>query len=275
MRSALTLLSTLLLMGCSNNNQTDQSKSIAIFNQAYQENFQPDTLETILSKAINAYVLIDPFDLEENLTQKIPTIKAKGNQLAGYISVGTGETWRTDFQALQPYLATQEWAEWEGEYYVSETTTGILEIMQQRIDRLAQWGFDWVEFDNMDWFTPETKTTYNLQLTQEDAKEYIHTLCAYTHAKGMKCMAKNTVEGFDEFDGVLYESSHQNQNWWDHEGMRQFLEAGKLVIINHYNESDCDAIYDSYKAYYQHEGISFICEDTQLQAYRHYNLDTE
>jgi len=84
-------------------------------------------------------------------------------------------------------------------------------------------------------------------------------------------MAKNTVEGFEHFDGVLYESYHDDKNWWDHSGMQNFLRSGKLVIINHYNETDCDSIYEEYKDFYQSNAISFICEDVSLQGYKHYH----
>jgi len=136
---------------------------------------------------------------------------------------------------------------------------------------MADWGLEWVEFDNMDWLNSESKIEYNLKSTPQEAVDYINTLCDYTREKGMKCMAKNIVEGFESFDGVLYESSLESKNWWDTEGTKSFLKAGKLVIINHYNETNCDDAYAEYKNYYRNDGISFICEDIQLKKYRHYN----
>jgi hypothetical protein len=105
----------------------------------------------------------------------------------------------------------------------------------------------------------------------QEAKAYITALCDYTHEKGMKCMAKNTVDGFANFDGVLYESFHAEKNWWDNEGTKAFLNAGKLVIINHYNETDCDGVYEEYKSIYKSDNISYICEDRNLKRYKHYN----
>ena len=138
---------------------------------------------------------------------------------------------------------------------------------------MANWGIEWVEFDNMDWLNEESQEEYQLKATQQEARAYISALCDYTHEKGMKCMAKNTVEGFENFDGVLYESSSQGKNWWDEEGTKRFLDTGKLVIINHYNESDCDGAYREYLDHYKRKGISFICEDVALEGYRHYNLE--
>ena len=240
-----------------------------IYNQAYQENYAADTIEEILAHARGAYVLLDA--LEDDIGPYVSQVKAKGNQVGGYISAGTGESYRSDFAQLQPYLTSTAWPDWPDEYFVSEVTTGILPIMKNRIDTMAEWGADWIEFDNMDWLDEDTRVQYNLSATVAEAKAYINALCDYTHSKGMKCMAKNTVDGFGQFDGVLYESYHNEKNWWDTQGTRDFINAGKLVIINHYNETDCDSVYAEYKSFYNTQKISFICEDVATQKYKHYN----
>lgn len=249
---------------------------IAIYNQAYQENYKADTIPYIIKHANNAYVLIDPFeeDTSQYVTQlksQIAQMKSKGNQVGGYISAGTGEDWRSDFKALKPYLTTKVWPQWKGEFFVSETTTGVLDVMKKRIDKMADRGVDWVEFDNMDWLDKDTKKKFKLKATVAEVKAYINALCDHTHARAMKCMAKNTVEGFESFDGVLYESYHNEKDWWEADGTRLFLNTNKLVIINHYKESDCDASYREYKKLYQSEKISYICEDRQIKKYVHYN----
>ncbi len=247
------------------------TKAIAVYNQAYQENFSADTIAEILSNARNAYVLVDA--LEDDIGTFVNQIKSKQNQVAGYISAGTGENYRSDFEDLKHYLSPTAWPQWPDEFFVSETTTGILPLMKKRIDKIAAWGADWIEFDNMDWLDEETRQRYNLNATVSEANAYINTLCDHTHAKGMNCMAKNTVDNFPQFDGVIYESYHDEKNWWDTQGTREFLAAGKRVIINHYNEAQCDAVYAEYIAFYDNENISFICEDTATKKYKHYNQE--
>jgi len=269
--------SVLLFIGCGSDSSSDVSVSttnnsvqpFAVYNQAYQENFSADSMVEIVSTAKNAYVLLDTFG--GGVVENIATIKANGNQVGGYISAGTGENYRDDFADLEPYLTSTSWPEWPDEFFVSETTTGILPIMKRRIDKMAAVGVDWVEFDNMDWLDDETRVKYNLNATVAQAKAYINALCDYTHNKGLKCMAKNTVDGFEYFDGVLYESYHNEKNWWDSAGTNSFLSAGKPVIINHYNESNCDAVYTEYKKIYKSDNISFICEDVAIKKYKHYN----
>ena len=272
---SLMLFGALLFLGCGTMDLEEEKvvqKGMiqSVFNQAYQENYEPDTLSEIMAKAKNAYVLLDPF--EGNIVSKIEKIKIQNNSVGGYISVGTGENYRDDFAKLEPYLSSKAWEDWDDEFFVNETTTGILPIMKKRINTMATWGLDWVEFDNMDWLDDESRKQYNLKVTKREAKRYIKSLCSYTHRKGMKCMAKNTVDGFDMFDGVLYESFANNKNWWDEEGTKRFLKANKVVIINHYNEKHCDAVYKSYKKHYKSNKILFICEDISLKKYKHYTI---
>ncbi|SFV62923.1 hypothetical protein MNB_SV-13-2005 [hydrothermal vent metagenome] len=248
-------------------NNLDLSQT-PVYNQAYQENYDADTMNVLLNEARGAYVLLDPF--YDNVIEYIPKLKSYRNHIGGYISVGTGENWRDDFGELEPYLTKKVWGEWAGEYYVSQTT-GALAIMKHRINKMAIWGLDWVEFDNMDWLNTESKAEYGLEASEVESTAYINALCAYTHEKGMKCMAKNTVEGFEHFDGVLYESYHKEKNWWDTEGTKRFIKEEKPVIINHYNENNCDGVYAEYKTFYQTENILFICEDTNIQKYKHYH----
>ena len=267
------VLWSLLLYSCSNKEEnttdTQNSNAKAIYNQAYQENFEPDSIDLILSKANNAYVLIDPF--ENNVSQAVASIKANGNEVGAYISIGTGENWRDDFQDLQPYLVSTPWGQWPNEFFVNEVTTGILPIMKARIDKIADWGCDWVEFDNMDWiYDDDLRNAYGFQVTQAEGIAYYQELCNYVHQKGMKCMAKNTVENASGFDGVLYESYNDDKNWWDQSGAQGFLDAGKLVIVNHYNETNCGQVYTEYKGIYN-DNLSFICEDANLQKYVHFN----
>ncbi|RUM94454.1 MAG: hypothetical protein DSZ28_03110 [Thiothrix sp.] len=246
-------------------------KAIPVYNQAYQENFSADTIAEILNSARNAYVLVDA--LEDDIGKFVNQIKSKQNQVAGYISAGTGENYRSDFEDLKPYLSPTAWPQWPDEFFVSETTTGILPLMKKRIDKIAAWGADWIEFDNMDWLDEKTRQQYNLSATVPEANAYINALCDHTHAKGMNCMAKNTVDNFTQFDGVLYESYQDQKNWWDTQGTREFLTAGKRVIINHYNEANCDAVYAEYIDFYDDKNISFICEDTATKKYKHYNQE--
>jgi cysteinyl-tRNA synthetase len=244
---------------------------VEVWNQAYQETYEPDSIADILAGANNAYVLIDPFQPEHGDTMPgvIDALHAKGNVVSAYISIGTGETWRDDFAALKPHLVDKQWDDWGGEYFVSMPNEAVIAIMKSRIDKIAAWGFDWVEFDNMDWvYDDDYRAEYNFAASVADGVAYYRALCDHVHARGMKCMAKSTVESAEIFDGVTYESYEDDRNWWDEAGAQSFLAVGKPVVIVHYDAPDCAAILAEYQQIYGPK-LSFICEDRSRQAYRH------
>ena len=238
-----------------------------VFNQAYQETYDADVLTDILAQARGAYVLLDPFGEEPaDWPRAISDLHANGNAVGAYISIGTGEDWRPDFKALQPFLVTKPWDQWAGEYFVT-SPKGALPIMQARIDKVAAWGFDWVEFDNMDFAADEqSRATYGFAPTPDQGTAYFQALCAHAHAKGLRCMAKNITDGAADFDGVLYESYPDDKSWWDQDGGIGFAKAGKPVIIVHYAESDCAGVLADYRAIYR-ASVSFLCEDAALKHY--------
>ena len=241
--------------------------AMTVWNSAYQENYDPDTLAAIQAGARDAYVLLDPFDAPDAAAAQTAMLKARGNQVAAYISIGTGEDWRRDFEALRPALARQQWGEWDGEYFITTAGPVAVQVMKARIDLIADWGFDWVEFDNMDWAEDTGNVAeYALGVTQAQGMAYYQDLCRHARARGLKCMAKSTVEGAMQFDGVTYESYPDDMSWWDVAGAKRFAAAGKLVVIVHYDDMDCAGTYRHYRAIYG-AGLSFLCEDRGLRGY--------
>ena len=240
------------------------------YNQAYSDNYEVDTIEEIILNARHSYVLLDPFS-GQDLSGYIEEIKANDNEVSAYISVGTGEVWRADYYELQEFLVGKEWGDWAGEYFVNQTNTGIVEVMMKRIDQIAEMGFDWVEFDNMDWaFDDRSRAAYGFEVTVEESIAYYEDLCAYAKGKGLKCMAKSLSRGIDGFDGATFESSSEEKNWWSEADLLDFIAEGdKLVLIVHYDETECDEVYEYYLDLYG-EGILFITEDTSTEKYRHY-----
>ena len=246
---------------------------IPVWNQAYQENYEPDTIAEVLEGARNAYVLVDPFQPEHGDTMGavIEQLHARGNEVSAYISIGTGEDWRDDFDQLKPYLVTRQWDDWGGEYFIDRPNEQVVAIMKARINKIAAWGFDWVEFDNMDWtFDDQYRAEYGFRATSEEGVVFYRTLCEHVHALGMKCMAKSTVEGADMFDGATYESYADGLNWWDEAGAKRFLATNRPVIVVHYDDTDCAGTYRWYQDIYGSK-LSFICEDAGIKKYRHFN----
>jgi len=234
---------------------TMPSLPICVWNQAYEETGNNDSVSAILAGAKGCYVLIDPFD-SKSARDGIAKMKQNDNTVGCYISVGSCEDWRDDFDAMKQYC-TEPYPDWPGEYFVTDTE-GILPLMKARVDKMAGWGCDMVEFDNMDWEAVD----------EDEADAYIRALSAYTHDKGMQVMAKSTTIRGKNLDGLTVESYVDDKDWWETRELETILDADKLGVIVHYNDDDCDGVYDDYKQTYGKK-LSFICSDDN--GYHHYN----
>ncbi len=240
---------------------------LCLWNHAYQENTDADSVADILAGAQGCYVLLDPF-YEAAAADAIAPLHAAGNVIGCYISVGTCEDWRDDFDDMREFCTAKEWGEWEGEFFVSDPD-GILPWMQARIDQLAAWGCDMVEFDNMDWASDEDQNhRFQLAVTPDQAIAYTATLCDAVHTAGMGCMAKNTMDGLQGFDGGTFESYPDELDWWEHDHLQGFVDEGLPGVIFHYDEPDCADVTLWYRQRYG-SGVSVLCEDPDLGGYQH------
>lgn len=245
-------------------------KIVTAYNHAYQENYNVDSLSKIESNAKNAYILLDPDN--NQAIDMIPKFKENNNVVSAYISIGTGETWRDDFNELKPFLVGKSWDQWSDEYFINEVKTGVIEVMKKRLDKLKGSGFQWVEFDNMDWaFDNQMRKEYGFKVTAEDAKAYYGELAKYANSIGLKVMAKNTTIGAELFHGVTYESYSNDQNWWPESELKNFLNLGKIGLIIHYNESNPLAIYEKYQNIYG-TNLLFMAESKSTKEYINYVL---
>ena len=195
-------------------------------------------------------------------------LQERDNTIGFYVSVGTCEDWRDDFDALRSdgACSSQEWPEWRGEFFITDVAAATPHMLA-RIDTLAQWGCDYVEFDNMDWAF-DSDETYEINVGPAAAAAYNTALCARVHELGMLCMAKSTREGAESFDGMTVESYSDDRDWWESQHMQSTLDAGQLGIVFHYGERECDVVEEDYRATYG-DGIAFLCEDPGVGGYRH------
>jgi hypothetical protein len=170
----------------------------------------------------------------------------------------------------------------------------MLPQMKSRIYQMAEWGCDYVEFDNMDWCTDtQYRKKYGETPGQEfpsekDCAAYNIAMCDHAHDKGLKCMAKDTgytesesdYAGGDVMDAITIESYRTDFNWWSDELMQDFFDNNKPVIIVHYdarsnsNKNLCDYILNKYQQRYDSDKIAFICEAKPEKKYLHYDFES-
>ena len=83
-------------------------------------------------------------------TAAVNAIHANGAKAICYLSAGTWENWRPDAASF-PASVQGSKNGWPGEKWLDIRQTGILlPIMQARVQKCQQAGFDGVEFDNVD-----------------------------------------------------------------------------------------------------------------------------
>ena len=94
---------------------------MCVWNQAYQENFEEDKYDEILTGAQNCYTLVDPFNGEVAIdtATKIQQLNNNGNKVGCYISSGTCEAWRNDYNDIKDYCVDQQWGEWDGGMFIT------------------------------------------------------------------------------------------------------------------------------------------------------------
>jgi len=248
--------------------QIESFQPPAVWNQAYQENWNADSVAEILAGAEDSYVLLDPFDSDE-ARNAIPAIKARGNTVSVYISVGTGEDWRDDFDALKGSLVTKYWGEWPGEYFIDRISDEVMAVMKARIDKAASWGADFIEFDNMDWaYDDSARNKYGFHVTEEESLVYVNQLKDYASSLGISCMAKNMTEGVGSFAGVTYESAGGNREWWNPDDLKTFLAEDKLCVIFHYKERNPERALEYYREQYG-ENLRVLIETRKTRGYLH------
>ena len=230
---------------------------MCVWNHAYIEHGSNDSISAIISGAQGCYVLLDPFEANSGtISQKIELIKQKDNLVGCYISSGTCEPWRDDMNPL-PDFCGEYWPEWD-EYYI-DVDEEALSVMKERINKMATWGCEMVEFDNMDWNE------------DQEAIDYNNALCTYARSKGMACMAKSTTGGSEDFDGFTVESYPDDKDWWSARDMHDMLAKGGIGLIVHYDENSQNACQNVYNNYVNKYGdkLSFICSNRSK--YFHFN----
>lgn len=93
-----------------------EANPMCVWNQAYQENWENDKYDEILAGAQNCYTLVDPFngEVSSNTETKIQQLKNNGNAVGCYISSGTCEAWRNDYDDMKDLCVDKQWGEWAG-----------------------------------------------------------------------------------------------------------------------------------------------------------------
>jgi hypothetical protein len=168
-------------------------------------------------------------------TAGVNAVHALGRKAICYISAGTWENWRADAGAF-PASVKGSKNGWPGELWLDIRQTSILlPIMDARVQKCRQAGFDGVEFDNVDGFSNRT----GFPLTAADQLTYDASLANLAHSYGLTAALKNDVEQVPDlvsyFDYAINEQCQQYNECGNYD--TYFTGAGKTVFQVEYKLS--------------------------------------
>jgi hypothetical protein len=165
-------------------------------------------------------------------TAATSAIHANGAKAICYVSAGTWENWRPDTAAF-PASVLGAKNGWPGEKWLDiRQTSVLLPIMQARVQKCAQAGFDGVEFDNVDGYANRS----GFPLTDNDQQVYNASLANLAHAAGLTVALKNDLGQLSSlkpyFDYAINEQCFQYSECTNGPppGYRAFTRAGKAVF---------------------------------------------
>ena len=161
-------------------------------------------------------------------TAALSAIHAAGKKAICYLSAGTWENWRVDANQF-PASVLGNKNGWPGEKWLDIRQTSILlPIMEARVQKCAQAGFDGVEWDNVDGYSNRT----GFPLTAADQLTYNASLANLAHKYGLTVALKNDVEQVPDlasyFDYAINEQCQQYNECTSYS--TNFINAGKTVF---------------------------------------------
>jgi hypothetical protein len=161
-------------------------------------------------------------------TAAIAAIHAAGKKAICYVSAGSWENWRPDANQF-PASVLGNKNGWAGEKWLDiRQTSVLLPIMEARVQKCAQAGFDGVEWDNVDGYTNRT----GFPLTAADQLTYNASLANLAHTYGLTVALKNDVEQVSDLAPYFdYAVNEQCQQYSECSGYTaNFINAGKAVF---------------------------------------------
>lgn len=122
-------------------------------------------------------------------TSTVTRIHTGGGKAVCYVSAGTFEPWRPDAGAFPGSVQGRKVGGFNEKWLDIRQLALLLPIMEARVQRCRQAGFDAVEWDNVDGYANRT----GFPLTAQHQLEYNTRLANLAHAYGLTVGLKNDV----------------------------------------------------------------------------------
>ena len=174
---------------------------------------------------------IDLFDSDESLIQ---SLQADGKKVICYFSGGSWEDWRSDADDFPEAVKGKKMAGWD-ELWLDISNDALKPIMIARLDLAKQKGCDGVEPDNMDGYTPDNDTGFDL--TAQHQLSYNKFIATEARKRGLSVGLKNDLNQIIELEPFFDFSVNEQCHEYDEcELLQPFISANKPVFNAEYKQ---------------------------------------
>jgi len=209
--------------------------------QRWQYQLQGVVDTSICSKPVSGGACVTPdvydIDLYDDAgtalnTAAVAQIHALGKHAVCYVDAGTWENWRPDADQY-PAAVKGKSNGWPGEKWLDIRQTAVLlPIIEARVQKCVDAGFDAVEFDNVDGYSNAT----GFPLTAGDQLTFDGDLAGIAHAHGLLVGLKNDVEQAAALQGNFdFAINEQCFKYKECGGYDAWVAAGKAVLEVEYS----------------------------------------
>ena len=198
--------------------------------------WQIELAHPLINTTFNASVY--DIDLFENNASIMTTLHDLGRRVICYFSAGSYENWRPDARSFNNKTDLGKPLDgWAGEWWLKTSSTNVRQIMLSRLDLAVMKGCDGVDPDNVDGYDNDN----GLDLTEEDAVDYINFLADAAHARNLSIGLKNAGEIIPQVLGKMqWAVNEQCIQYGECDTWQSFVEAAKPVFNIEYPDGAPD-----------------------------------
>ncbi|CEP01717.1 hypothetical protein PBRA_008659 [Plasmodiophora brassicae] len=183
---------------------------------------------------------IDPEQLNSasDIATLMGALKDHNRYVICYVNVGSLDTGANDAGSFPKSIIGNAYPDWPGEYFLDIRSSVTRSLIKARFERMASYGCDGIEPDNLDTYTEKTFAPNKPDLTLTDALDYMNWISTTVHDLGMAIGLKNggdLVKAHDlasVFDFAIVESCAEFSG--DCAEYAPFIQAGKPVFAAEY-----------------------------------------
>lgn len=207
-------------------------------------------------------------DLYANPDSTWADLRSRGYKTICYFSAGSYEDWRPDISEFNNETDIGAPLQgWEGEWWLNTKSSNVRRIMMERLDLASQKGCDAVDPDNIDAYDNDGG---GLDLTEDDAVDYVAFLAKEAHSRNMAVGLKNGGAIVERLLSVVdFQVNEQCEEYSECDMFRPFIAASKPVFAIEYTADD-DTIPNT-------ANVNSVCTNTESRSFstliKHMNLN--